>query len=279
MAALISRDALKARLGEAGLLLIDLRLAADGGREAYLAGHVPGAVYSDYAGDGWRQKVGNAPGLLPDPAHLANLFGKLGIGPKTEVVLIPVGSSANDFAASARACWTLKQAGHLAVSILDGGTQGWMKAGLPIETGDNAPKAAPPYPLCPQAKLRRKADEVEAAVKAHSATLVDARSVSYFKGLEKASEAKRAGRIPGAINADYVRAFDNASGSLLPPDKLAPLYAEVPPGPVISYCNTGHTAALNWFVLSEVLGRPDVSLYDGSMTDWTQDEARPVDAG
>ncbi len=60
MAALLSRDALKSRLGEAGLLLIDLRLAADGGREAYLAGHVPGAIYSDYAGDGWRQKVGNA---------------------------------------------------------------------------------------------------------------------------------------------------------------------------------------------------------------------------
>ncbi len=161
--------------------------------------------------------MGNAPGLLPDPAHLASLFGKLGIGPRTEVVLIPVGSSANDFAASARAYWTLKQAGHLAVSILDGGTQGWMKAGLPIETGENAAVAAPPYPLCPQASLRRKADEVQAALDAHSASLVDARSVSYFKGLEKASEARRAGRIPGAISADYVRAFDNATGSLLPP--------------------------------------------------------------
>ncbi len=194
-------------------------------------------------------------------------------------MLIPVGSSANDFAASARAYWTLKQAGHLAVSILDGGTQGWMKAGLPIETGENAALAAPPYPLCPQPALRRKADEVEAIVKARAAALVDARSVSYFKGLEKASEAKRAGRIPGAINADYVRAFDNATGSLLPAEKLAPLYAEVPAGPVISYCNTGHTAALNWFVLSEVLGHSDVSLYDGSMTDWTQDDSRPVDAG
>ena len=67
--------------------------------------------------------------------------------------------------------------------------------------------------------------------------------------------------------------------SLLPAEKLAALYAEVPPGPVISYCNTGHTAATNWFVLSEVLGRPDVGLYDGSMTDWTQDDKRPVETG
>ncbi|MCA3607801.1 MAG: sulfurtransferase, partial [Methylobacterium sp.] len=112
MAGLISREALKTRLGQSGLVPVDLRLAADGGRESYLAGHVPGAVYSDYAGDGWRRKVGNAPGLLPDAAHLAGLFGRLGITPKTKVVLIPVGCSANDFAASARAFWTLKQARH-----------------------------------------------------------------------------------------------------------------------------------------------------------------------
>jgi thiosulfate/3-mercaptopyruvate sulfurtransferase len=32
-------------------------------------------------------------------------------------------------------------------------------------------------------------------------------------------------------------------------------------------------------VLSELLGRPDVRLYDGSMSEWTQDEARPVETG
>ena len=41
----------------------------------------------------------------------------------------------------------------------------------------------------------------------------------------------------------------------------------------MSYCNTGHWAATNWFVLSELLGRPDVRLYDGSMVEWTADPA------
>lgn len=53
----------------------------------------------------------------------------------------------------------------------------------------------------------------------------------------------------------------------------------MPQGPVVSYCNTGHSAAANWFVLSEVLGRDEVALYDGSMTDWTQDPDRPVATG
>jgi thiosulfate/3-mercaptopyruvate sulfurtransferase len=45
---------------------------------------------------------------------------------------------------------------------------------------------------------------------------------------------------------------------------------------VISYCNTGHLASTSWFVLSEVLKRPHVTLYDGSMSEWTQDPDRPV---
>ena len=62
-------------------------------------------------------------------------------------------------------------------------------------------------------------------------------------------------------------------------DALATLYGGIPKGPAISYCNTGHTAALNWFVMSELLGREEVALYDGSMTDWTQDPERPVATG
>ncbi|MBV9955924.1 MAG: hypothetical protein JOZ70_11825, partial [Pseudolabrys sp.] len=46
-------------------------------------------------------------------------------------------------------------------------------------------------------------------------------------------------------------------------------------GPGLAYCNTGHWAATDWFVLHEVLGR-DVKLYSGSMVDWTSDPKRAV---
>jgi thiosulfate/3-mercaptopyruvate sulfurtransferase len=276
MQPLVSPDWLAARLDDAGLRLIDLRVAADGGRATYLEAHVPGAVYSDYAGDGWRQRVGNAPGLLPDTAHLSTLFGKLGITPVHHVVLIPFGSSANDLGASARAYWTLRMCGHATVSILNGGSRGWAKSGRPTESGERPAPAAPPYPIGAPLALRRSADEVLAAINAGSALTLDARSGSYFEGREKAPEAKAAGHIPGAISRDYAGAFDTETGALRPIDDLRRYYAQASGAPVISYCNTGHSAALNWFVLSELLGQPDVSLYDGSMTDWTQDEMRPV---
>lgn len=274
---LVSRDWLAARAGDAVLARIDLRLAADGGRAAHEAAHVPSAVFSDYAADGWRRRVGDVPGLLPAEAHLSALLARLGVTPDKHVILIPTGSGANDFAASARACWTLKLSGHAAVSILDGGTKGWVAAGLPVETGCREPVAAAPYPLKTGSGLRSEAGATLAAMEGDTHALVDARSASYFAGHEKASEAKAGGHIPGAISADYVQFFDAVTGGLKPVAELERLFAAVPAGkPVINYCNTGHTAALNWFVLSEVLGRPDVSLYDGSMTDWTQDEARPV---
>jgi len=277
---LVSRDWLAARAGDAALVRIDLRLAADGGRAAHEAAHVPSAVFSDYAADGWRQRVGDVPGLLPTEVHLSALLARLGVTPDKHVVLIPTGASGNDFAASARAYWTLKLIGHAAVSILDGGTKGWTAAGMPVDTGFREPMAAAPYPVKTGSVLRSEADATLAAVESGTHVLVDARSASYFAGREKASEARAAGHIPGAISADYVQFFDAATGALKPATELERLFTAVPAGkPIISYCNTGHTAALNWFVLSEVLGRSDVSLYDGSMTDWTQDETRPVARG
>ncbi|KAF0230679.1 MAG: thiosulfate/3-mercaptopyruvate [Beijerinckiaceae bacterium] len=276
---LVSAAWLAARAGDAGLVRIDLRLAADGGRAAYEAAHVPGAIFSDYAADGWRRKVGDVPGLLPTDEHLATLFARLGIGGDRHIVLIPSGTSANDLAASARAYWTLKLTGHDRVSILDGGTRGWIAGGNPVEQGAGPSGAGTPGSIGTKAQLRADAAATLVAQRTGSHALIDARSASYFAGLEKASEAKAAGHIPGAISADYARLFDAATGRLKPVEELRALLAAVPEGPVINYCNTGHTAALNWFVLSEVFGRPGVVLYDGSMTDWTQDANRPVARG
>lgn len=276
MTALLDTDGLAALLGAADVAVLEVRSGADGaGLRAFEAGHIPGARHTDYAADGWRQRIGNAPGMLPDRDHLSALFGRLGLEPAQRIVVVPEGKSANDLAAAARIFWTLRIAGYNPIGLLDGGVARWIAEGRTLETGGSRPAAAAPIPITCDFAQRATADDVLAALARH-APLVDGRAPSYFRGEEKAGDAKAAGHIPGAINIDYVEAFDAASGRLKPLPELRDLYRRVPPGPVLSYCNTGHTAALNWFVLSEVLGRPDVALYDGSMTDWTQNPAHPV---
>jgi len=84
--------------------------------------------------------------------------------------------------------------------------------------------------------------------------------------------------LPDAVHLDHALSFDPVSKRLKPLPELEQLFA-LPDQPVVSYCNTGHQAATSWFILSEVLRRPGVSLYDGSMSEWTEDEARPVEVG
>jgi thiosulfate/3-mercaptopyruvate sulfurtransferase len=277
---LVSAQWLAAHLVDPRLRIIDIRSAVDGGaRAAFEQAHVPGAVHTDYAKDGWRATRGMATGLLPDTPTLARLIGGLGVTPAHHAVIVSAGTSAGDFSAAARVYWTFKTAGHRAVSILDGGMAAWAREGLAVETGAAAPPASASYPAALDPTWRCDCAAVAQAATGGSAVLLDTRSLAYFEGRDKSPQALRAGRVPGSLHLDHAAAFDKASLRLRPLADLERMFATVPDKPVMSYCNTGHQAATSWFILSELLHRPGATLYDGSMSEWTEDPARPVATG
>ncbi len=277
---LVSAQWLAAHLGDSRLRVIDIRSVVDGGaRAAYEQAHVPGAIHTDYAKDGWRATQGMATGLLPDAAFLSRLFGGLGVAPENHVVIVSAGTTVGDFSAAARVYWTFKVVGHRAVSILDGGMAAWTRAGAPVEAGPGKAPTPSNYPVALDASYRADLAAVEAAAADASAVLLDSRATSYFEGRDKSPQALRAGRLPGALQLDHALAFDKAAQRLKPSDELECLFAIVPDKPVMNYCNTGHQAATNWFILSEILGRKGATLYDGSMSEWTESPARAVATG
>lgn len=277
---LITSGELAGLLGQPGLVVLDIRSAVDGGgRAAYEAGHVPGAIHTDYVAGGWRVKdAGGGAGMLPDATALGRLLGDLGVTPASRVVVASAGTSAGDLAAASRVYWTLKVAGHDAVSLLDGGMAAWVAAGHPLDSAVAEPIPAAPYPVRLRSALRATLPEVELAVAEGSALLLDTRNRASFVGEERSGVAARAGRIPGALHQEGAKAYDPAAGRLKARPELEALFA-LPEGEALAYCNTGQQAATNWFVLSEVLGRPNVRLYDGSMSEWTADPSRPVETG
>jgi thiosulfate/3-mercaptopyruvate sulfurtransferase len=279
---LIPPSALAAALGAPELAILDIRSSVDGGgRPAFEAGHVPGAIHTDYVADGWRMAKDGAGGLLPDPEVLAQLFGRLGLTPESRVVIVPAGVSSGDFSAAARVYWTLKMASHRRLSILDGGFSRWTAEGRSVETGSGRKPEPTSYPVSLDTSLRATLPEVERAIAQGEGgpTLLDTRGPKSFAGEEKSSLAKRPGRLPGALNLETAQAYDPATNRLRPLPELQQLFAPVPDGAVVTYCNTGQLASTGWFVLSEVLERKDVAMYDGSMSQWTQDETRPVEVG
>ncbi|MBS0532576.1 MAG: sulfurtransferase [Proteobacteria bacterium] len=275
---LVSVDWLKAHIKDNNVLVLDIRSAIDGGgTKAYEEAHIPGAIHSDYDKAGWRVTRGDVPFMLPTVPELEKLIGDLGIDEQTHVVVVPAGVNFTDFGSAARTYWTLKIVGVNNVSILDGGVAAWKAAGLPLENGVKKPSATI-FTATLNASLLSKVEDVTKAETAKNATLIDARPASFFEGKEKAPAAKAYGHIPGAVSLDSASFYDAHANKLKPRAELVSIASHLPQGPAVAYCNTGHWAATDWFVLHELLGRKDVSLYDGSMVEWTADATRPVES-
>jgi len=273
---LVSPQWLKDHLSDPAIVVLDIRSAIDGGSaQAYIEAHIPGAVHSDYDKGGWRVTRNGVPFMLPTLPELEKLLGEIGIDEDTHVVVVPAGVHATDFGSAARVYWTLKVAGHPAVSILDGGFAAWQAASYPVESG-KSPSSPKIFSATFNPRLMAEVGHVEAVERAGGATLLDARPASFFAGKQKAPASKAYGHIPGALNLDSGSFYDPGANRLRPKHELAAIAAAIPTGPVVSYCNTGHWAATDWFVLSEILGHQDVKLYAGSMVEWTADGRRPV---
>jgi thiosulfate/3-mercaptopyruvate sulfurtransferase len=254
----------------AGAAVLDVRWELGwppgAGRERYLEGHIPGAVFVDLEtalaappGEGGRH-----------PMPSADVFGEAmraaGVSAEREVVVYDGGTSM----AAARAWWLLRYFGHSRVSVLDGGFSGWLAAGHAIERGAVAVEAGD---FVPQAGGMPLLDASGAARVAGAGVLLDARAAERFRG-ESEPVDPVAGHIPGAVNVPGTEL------RLDDPDGLRDRFsaAGVRDGVSVgAYCGSGVTAALEVLALS-VAGF-DAALYVGSWSDWIRDPGRPVARG
>ena len=268
---LIAPAELNALAGRPNVRIIDIRDPA-----SYAEKHIPGAVSAPYGS--WRGPATN-PGELPALPALTARVQSLGLAPEVHAVVVSSGKDSTDFGASARVYWTLKALGLTELSVLNGGVAAWAAAGLPQ---DNVAVKVAPSTFVPRldASMIATREQVQAAV-GGGARLVDARPAEYFKGETRHQAAKLPGTLKGAVNVDNARWFKPGTSTFVAADEARRIAASQPIDPsrdTISFCNTGHWAATNWFAMSEVLGQKNVRLYAGSMVDWTQaPEVLPMD--
>ncbi len=267
---LLSPQELQARLTKPQLRVIDVRDA-----KAYAADHIPGAVNAPYGQ--WRGPATN-PGELPPLPTLTQLVQSLGLSPSVHAVVVSSGADATDFGASARVYWTLKVLGLKELSVLNGGVKAWADARLPLNK-EVVTVGASSYQPSLDGSLIATTEEVAQRVKSGDAVLIDARPASFFNGETRAPAAKLPGTLPGAVNLQYDKWFAAGSATFVPESQARQIAASSPIDPAketVSFCNTGHWAATNWFAMSEVLGQKNVKLYPGSMTEWSRDPNLPM---
>jgi thiosulfate/3-mercaptopyruvate sulfurtransferase len=195
------------------------------------------------------------------------------------LVLTGSGSDPTEFGGVARVYWNLKLAGFQQLAILNGGFGAWLAAGYPVQTG-SARLAPRPVRLSQNPALLLTTQSLSASLQtSDKPLLIDARPEDFFLGDTRHPAAARWGTLPSAKHIDSEEWFTPNTGRLLPRaelQKLAQGFGINSQRPVVAFCNTGHWAATQWFVLSEVLGFSQVKLYPESIVAWSR-AALPMD--
>jgi thiosulfate/3-mercaptopyruvate sulfurtransferase len=275
---------LEPRLGERSLRVFDVSVVstpparqgqpwdACPARAEWEAAHIPGAGFIDLVHE-LSDSSSSLAFALPAPAALAAAFARHGVGDDDHVVFY----DAQGGQSAARAWWLLRFLGHEAASVLDGGWRRWLAEGRPVSA--EAPAGIAPGDLRARPRPERFAslERVREVVADGSAVLVNALSRSQWDGSEISSFA-RPGQIPGSVGAPASALVDPETHRLLPLAELDERLSEIADDDreIIVYCGAGVSATKVALAL-ELVGRHDrVSVYDGSLGEWTAEPRLPL---
>jgi thiosulfate/3-mercaptopyruvate sulfurtransferase len=235
----------------------------------YSTGHIRNAVHIDWVAD-LNDAIRRD---YLDEKQFAALMARNGISNDTAVIFY--GDKNNWWATYA--FWVFKLFGHQNAHIMDGGRKKW------IDEGRELTKTVPSFAVTeyhPQARADYKIRAFRDQVLAHIAAgqpLVDVRSPQEYSGAllhmpgSPQEGALRGGHIKGAVNVPWSTAVAE-DGTFKTAAELRAIYEEgqglSADDNVIAYCRIGERSSHTWFVLTYLLGYPNVRNYDGSWTEW-----------
>jgi thiosulfate/3-mercaptopyruvate sulfurtransferase len=242
------------------------------GHEQYLvSGHIPGAVFADLIEE-FSDPDGAFAFTRPGAARFARAATALGIDRETRVVVYD--HALGQWAA--RLWWLFRSFGHGRIAVLDGGLRKWAAEERPIEIGHVAPAASTGYLAVEVDGFWADKERVHRAVSGEQpAALVCGLAPREFSG--ETGHRPRLGHIPGSLSAPAARLVDRQTNAFLPDEALRAVLADAvdSPAPVVAYCAGGVLASADALALA-LLGRDDVTVYDGSLNEWSADENAPL---
>ena len=236
-----------------GWVIIDARPAAD-----YEKGHIPGAI--NFGGNGLVTILKSPMDGRVAPAEtFVKLMSENGISNTNDLIVY---GAANDYHVYVEAAPLYF--GAKSWHYLNGGYEGWVKAGKKVETTKTKLSAATFTAKVVNPNMYVSTYQMADIVmnKDSKYYLIDTRSTDEFNGIGFGG-VPRAGRIPGAVSYPVDINYDKDNG-VLAVSKFADLYKNVPKDKtIIVYCHRGCRTAFAFLAL-RTLGFKDVRFYEDS---------------
>ena len=263
---LLDAKQLKEKIGKPEWVLLDCRKLKD-----YAKGHIPGAIsIGKQCKKGLRDKTSR---VFRDTSKYEKLFGKVGIGNDTHVVIYGEHVKSDTMKDTTVAFWILEYLGHDKVHVLNGGIDAWINAGYSL---DNTPTILKTTSFKANIVHSRYAttDEVVDIAKGtkKGVQVIDARTANEYKGADQ--RALRAGHLPNTtINVSHKNTFDQTKdletgkmkdNGFLSPDRVAGFYKDLDKNKrTVAFCQTGTRSTLTYLEL-RLLGFKDPANWDES---------------
>ncbi|EKF9229607.1 sulfurtransferase [Vibrio cholerae] len=214
------------------------------------------------------------PHMMPSEERFNTLARELGINQDSFIVVY---DNSGTFA-SPRAWWMFKAMGHHKVYILNGGLTEWKTRGYNVTKNYREPSAKGNFDgkLNPQAFVDASYVHKQIA-NPHSQT-IDARGLARFFGeVPEPRPGVRSGHIPGSSCLPFAELI--TGHKLKEQAELRPLLTHMLPDTAREYlfsCGSGVTACIV-LLAAYVCGYQNLSVYDGSWTEWGQRQDLPIE--
>lgn len=215
------------------------------------------------------------PNMLPTPEAFSESCRALGISFHHKIVIY----DKLGIYSSPRVWWMFKTMGHNNVAVLDGGLPSWQKEGLPCESEEDRVKITEKgnFEATLFPSLIRDADTIINTINNNDILILDARSPGRFMGTEpEPRESLKGGHIPNSMNLHYTKVLNN--GKMLSVPELLEILKpfSIENKKLIFTCGSGITACII-MLASELAGYHNVSIYDGSWSEWGQLDNVPIE--